>query len=85
MVRHWHNDGQPMVFNEANIGRNSLCPCGSGKKYKKCRMVSSDCQICKTCGEKMKLYVRKGEMGDIYIYKCEPCMKKQALIGSLKP
>ena len=22
--------------NEAPIGRNDLCPCGSGKKYKKC-------------------------------------------------
>jgi preprotein translocase subunit SecA len=21
---------------EAKIGRNDLCPCGSGKKYKKC-------------------------------------------------
>ena len=20
----------------ANVGRNALCPCGSGKKYKKC-------------------------------------------------
>ena len=20
----------------ANVGRNDLCPCGSGKKYKKC-------------------------------------------------
>ena len=24
------------IRNENKIGRNSLCPCGSGKKYKKC-------------------------------------------------
>ncbi|WP_079529175.1 SEC-C metal-binding domain-containing protein [Halobacillus hunanensis] len=27
-----HNDGKKVV----KIGRNELCPCGSGKKYKKC-------------------------------------------------
>ena len=25
-----------VVPKEAKIGRNDLCPCGSGKKYKKC-------------------------------------------------
>ena len=25
-----------IVVNEAKIGRNDPCPCGSGKKYKKC-------------------------------------------------
>ncbi len=31
-------DGEPAkpVRHEAKIGRNDLCPCGSGKKYKKC-------------------------------------------------
>ena len=24
------------VINKDKIGRNDLCPCGSGKKYKKC-------------------------------------------------
>ena len=24
------------VKNEKKVGRNSLCPCGSGKKYKQC-------------------------------------------------
>jgi len=24
------------VINEIKIGRNDACPCGSGKKYKKC-------------------------------------------------
>jgi preprotein translocase subunit SecA len=33
-----YNDktGQVKAINENNIGRNSLCSCGSGKKYKKC-------------------------------------------------
>lgn len=26
----------PTVRNEAKVGRNEPCPCGSGKKYKKC-------------------------------------------------
>lgn len=26
----------PTVRNEAKVGRNAPCPCGSGKKYKKC-------------------------------------------------
>lgn len=25
--------------NEINVGRNDLCPCGSGKKYKKCCLI----------------------------------------------
>lgn len=29
---------QPTVVKEAKIGRNEKCPCGSGKKYKKCCM-----------------------------------------------
>ncbi|MDH3771994.1 MAG: SEC-C metal-binding domain-containing protein, partial [Nitrospirota bacterium] len=27
---------QPVVRSEPKVGRNDLCPCGSGKKYKKC-------------------------------------------------
>ena len=29
-------DHTTMVRTEPKIGRNDLCPCGSGKKYKKC-------------------------------------------------
>ncbi|GAE93255.1 protein export cytoplasm protein SecA ATPase RNA helicase [Gracilibacillus boraciitolerans JCM 21714] len=29
-------DKQGTVVNEQKIGRNDPCPCGSGKKYKKC-------------------------------------------------
>jgi len=28
--------GQPLVRRYRRIGRNDLCPCGSGKKFKKC-------------------------------------------------
>ncbi|HEY0781481.1 MAG TPA: SEC-C metal-binding domain-containing protein, partial [Thermoanaerobaculia bacterium] len=27
---------QPVVSRDAKVGRNDPCPCGSGKKYKKC-------------------------------------------------
>jgi uncharacterized protein YecA (UPF0149 family) len=27
---------KPFVFGGARVGRNDPCPCGSGKKYKKC-------------------------------------------------
>ena len=30
---------------ETRIGRNELCPCGSGKKYKKCCMEKGDCTL----------------------------------------
>ncbi len=31
-----YNDGEPIVNETPKIGRNEPCPCGSGKKYKKC-------------------------------------------------
>ena len=27
---------EPVRRKDAKVGRNDLCPCGSGKKYKKC-------------------------------------------------
>ena len=27
---------QPIMRNEKRVGRNDPCPCGSGKKYKRC-------------------------------------------------
>lgn len=35
------NDGTPFVKTAPDIGRNDPCPCGSGKKYKKCCMGKS--------------------------------------------
>jgi preprotein translocase subunit SecA len=32
----WAPVAQPYVRDEPKIGRNDPCPCGSGKKYKKC-------------------------------------------------
>ena len=37
MMRHTQ-DHTTMVGTEPKIGRNDLCPCGSGKKHKKCCM-----------------------------------------------
>lgn len=34
----WGEDSSPYVREEPKIGRNDPCPCGSGKKYKKCCM-----------------------------------------------
>lgn len=31
--------GLQFRLNKPNVGRNSPCPCGSGKKYKKCCIV----------------------------------------------
>lgn len=37
MERYIHAyNGTPYVRKEPKIGRNETCPCGSGKKYKKC-------------------------------------------------
>ncbi len=33
---HHHEKRQPIVNLTPKIGRNEPCPCGSGKKYKKC-------------------------------------------------
>jgi uncharacterized protein YecA (UPF0149 family) len=36
---HHHHHGppaQPFVREAAKVGRNDPCPCGSGKKFKKC-------------------------------------------------
>ncbi|MGH9661754.1 MAG: SEC-C metal-binding domain-containing protein, partial [Bryobacteraceae bacterium] len=33
-------NGQKQIFNTNKVGRNDPCPCGSGKKYKKCHGAS---------------------------------------------
>ncbi len=33
---HHHEPQAPVVREGAKVGRNDPCPCGSGKKYKKC-------------------------------------------------
>jgi SEC-C motif-containing protein len=33
---HSHGNHDPVVREEPKVGRNDACPCGSGKKYKKC-------------------------------------------------
>lgn len=36
-----HKEGKPLAFTK-KLGRNELCHCGSGKKYKVCHMVSDE-------------------------------------------
>ena len=38
--RMMHSDNVTVVNEKPKIGRNALCPCGSGLKYKKCCMQS---------------------------------------------
>ena len=33
---HDHDERRPFVRDYPKIGRNEPCPCGSGKKFKKC-------------------------------------------------
>ena len=47
LTPHIHNPApaklNPMVNNSENeVGRNDLCPCGSGKKFKKCGMINTE-------------------------------------------
>ena len=37
-----HAPKVPYRREEPRVGRNDLCPCGSGKKYKKCHMLSDE-------------------------------------------
>jgi uncharacterized protein YecA (UPF0149 family) len=36
--QHLVDSGEPYVKSQPDVGRNDPCPCGSGKKYKKCCM-----------------------------------------------
>ena len=39
---YFRNPNAPIVRVQAKIGRNDPCPCGSGKKYKKCCGAKAD-------------------------------------------
>lgn len=39
---HHHAKPQTVVREEPKVGRNEPCPCGSGKKYKKCHGVDAE-------------------------------------------
>ena len=36
-ARHHDAGAQPVPSRSGKVGRNGPCPCGSGRKYKKCR------------------------------------------------
>lgn len=38
---HDHAPQTPFVRGAPKVGRNDACPCGSGKKYKKCHGVNA--------------------------------------------
>ena len=35
-----HEPVMPVINPNRNVGRNDPCPCGSGKKYKKCCLAA---------------------------------------------
>jgi uncharacterized protein YchJ len=37
---HHHGMSEPFVRAHPKVGRNEPCPCGSGKKYKKCCLAA---------------------------------------------
>ena len=37
---HHHGAAEPFVRTSPKVGRNEPCPCGSGKKYKKCCLAA---------------------------------------------
>ena len=37
---HHHAPAGPFVRSRPKVGRNEPCPCGSGKKYKKCCLAA---------------------------------------------
>lgn len=37
-----------------NVGRNDLCWCGSGKKYKKCHLTEDEKKLSKQCHTKCR-------------------------------
>ena len=39
------NTGQPYLNHQRKVGRNDPCPCGSGKKYKKCCLGETSAAI----------------------------------------
>lgn len=41
-MRNTGSTGSPQVAGESKVGRNDLCPCGSGKKYKKCGELNTE-------------------------------------------
>lgn len=52
---------KPLVRNYAKIGRNDLCPCGSGKKYKNCCMNSGEYDGYTEYGKQLNPYDKQEE------------------------
>ena len=40
-----NSDNMTVVYKKPKVGRNAPCPCGSGKKYKKCCLGKSDASV----------------------------------------
>ena len=68
-------------------GRNDDCPCGSGKKYKKCHLREDEASVSKGLATKLAEAVKAAEAdgGHVHDENCEhptaPAMKPQASAG----
>jgi len=49
----------PMPRQVAKIGRNSPCPCGSGKKYKDCHQAEGEAFLAKLARQREKEHLRE--------------------------
>lgn len=59
------------IMQRLKIGRNELCPCGSGKKYKKCCAVLEDTKTAQLSADECKLFyeIWYGLMGYVNEWK----------------
>lgn len=78
MKLYYMPDGSPLR-NGMKIGRNEPCPCGSGKKWKKCGGASGDCRICKK-HDKKKLTYQNRKTG-AFVFACDDCIKENESQG----
>lgn len=60
-----------------SIGRNDLCPCGSGKKYKKCCLVKSYEQAEQEEAEWQEWFKKDCEEGDKLLQEYEAELQKR--------
>lgn len=85
MVDMLQKDMNDKMITSKKVGRNDLCPCGSGKKFKKCCLdkVNNTLPYQKYITESLARYPKKNnnkEEQDFYTYYKEECIKIDELL-----
>lgn len=85
MVDMLQKDMNDQMITSKKVGRNDLCPCGSGKKFKKCCLdkVNNTLPYQKYITESLARYPKKNnnkEKQDFYTYYKEECIKIDELL-----